>query len=71
MSKVLAVLVLSAVGTASAMADGDGWRHPSFDHDGPSFKRFTAPEIDPSSAISALTLLCGGLTVLRGRIAKQ
>jgi hypothetical protein len=26
-----------------------------------------APEIDPSSAISALTLLIGGLTVLRGR----
>jgi Cohesin domain len=26
-----------------------------------------APEIDPSSAVSALTLLMGGLTVLRGR----
>jgi hypothetical protein len=26
-----------------------------------------APEIDPASAISALTLLFGGLAVLRGR----
>jgi hypothetical protein len=29
----------------------------------------TAPEIDPSSAITALTLLLGGVTVLRSRIA--
>jgi hypothetical protein len=27
----------------------------------------TAPEIDPASAMSALTLLAGGLAVLRGR----
>jgi hypothetical protein len=26
-----------------------------------------APEIDPSSAITAITLLLGGLTVIRGR----
>ena len=26
----------------------------------------TAPEIDPSSAVSAITLLLGGLVVLRG-----
>jgi len=26
-----------------------------------------APEIDPASAVSALTLLAGGLAVLRGR----
>jgi hypothetical protein len=26
-----------------------------------------APEIDPASAISALTLLAGGLAVIRGR----
>ncbi len=29
-----------------------------------------APEIDPASAISAVTLLLGGLAVLRGRRAK-
>ena len=28
---------------------------------------FSAPEIDPSSAVSALTLLLGALAVLRGR----
>jgi hypothetical protein len=31
----------------------------------------TAPEIDPSSAMSALTLLAGGLTVLRSRYSKK
>ena len=29
-----------------------------------------APEIDPASAISGVTLLLGGLAVLRGRRAK-
>jgi len=29
-----------------------------------------APEIDPASAISALTLLAGGLAVIRGRRRK-
>jgi adhesin HecA-like repeat protein len=32
---------------------------------------FTAPEIDPGSAVSALTLLVGGLTVLRGRSGRS
>jgi hypothetical protein len=30
-----------------------------------------APEIDPASAIAGLTLLLGGLTVLRGRRTKN
>ena len=30
-----------------------------------------APEIDPASAASGLTLLLGGLAVLRGRSAKK
>jgi hypothetical protein len=29
-----------------------------------------APEIDPASAVSALTMLLGGLAVLRGRRAR-
>ena len=29
-----------------------------------------APEIDPASAISGMTLLLGGLAVIRGRRAK-
>ncbi|HEX3911868.1 MAG TPA: hypothetical protein VHW71_00060 [Steroidobacteraceae bacterium] len=32
--------------------------------------RAEAPEIAPSSAIAALTLLAGGLTVLRSRVKK-
>lgn len=31
----------------------------------------TAPEFDPASALAALTLLTGGLAVLRGRRAKR
>lgn len=30
-----------------------------------------APEIDPASAMSGLTLLLGGLAVLRGRSSKK
>jgi len=30
-----------------------------------------APEIDPASAMTGLTLLAGGLTVLRGRRRKS
>jgi hypothetical protein len=29
------------------------------------------PEIDPASAMTGLTLLAGGLAVMRGRIAKK
>jgi len=32
---------------------------------------FNAPEIDPASASSALTLLLGGLTVLRSRSSRK
>jgi hypothetical protein len=42
----------------------------SRDHDKDKDKDKTvtaAPEIDPASAISALTLLAGGLAVVRGR----
>ncbi len=31
----------------------------------------TVPEIDPASAISALTLLLGGVMVIRGRLARR
>jgi hypothetical protein len=44
--------------TSSCSDGGDGHRHH-----GP----IPAPEIDPASAVSALTLLMGGLVVLRGR----
>jgi len=34
-------------------------------------KTVTAPEIDPASALSGLTLLLGGLAVVRGRRLKK
>jgi hypothetical protein len=34
-------------------------------------KILTAPEIDPASAMAGMTMLLGGLAVLRGRRAKR
>jgi hypothetical protein len=58
MTKVLAALLLSLSGLTVAVA-------------GHHREHFAAPEIDPSSAITALTMLLGGVTVLRSRIAKK
>lgn len=55
MHKVLGVILLSMSATAVACAVG----------------RVPAPELDPASAMAALTLLSGGLAVLRGRRAKK
>jgi hypothetical protein len=38
---------------------------------GPTAIPLPAPEIDPASALSGLTLLLGGLAVVRGRRAKK
>jgi hypothetical protein len=59
--KILAVVALTML-TSAAEAAGwwSGWR-----------PRFNAPEIDPASAGSALTLLLGGLAVLRSRVARK
>ena len=71
MSKLLATLLLSLSGLTVTVAY---FAPPSFwggggNGGGPG--GFAAPEIDPSSAVSALTLLVGGLVVLRGRFRKQ
>jgi len=75
MNKLLAVGALSLMGVTGAFA---GDRHTELfngfeggSHESVGSHSFAAPEIDPSSAISALTLLCGGLTVMRGRIGKK
>jgi hypothetical protein len=70
MLKKIAVLIVAAgaVVTAQAQAgeggrdrgDWSNWSHPT-----------AAPEIDPASAMSAFTLLSGGLVMLRGRRAKK
>jgi hypothetical protein len=56
MHRLLAVLALSI--SATAVAYG-------------AVKVTAAPEFDPASAIAALTLLSGGLAVLRGRRTKR
>jgi hypothetical protein len=73
MSKSIPALLLSVSGimmAAQAHADsswGDWWDDQTGHHE----HHFNAPEIDPASAISALTLLLGGMTVLRSRINKK
>jgi hypothetical protein len=75
MSKLLAVALLSLSGLT---VTGAYYAPPSFwggggdgGGGGDSRHHIAAPEIDPSSAVSALTLLLGGLVVLRGRFRKQ
>jgi hypothetical protein len=68
----LALVLMAMAGVASASASGtsDQCFHilwftfcPPTDHPSP----VKAPEIDPASAMAGLTMLAGGLAVLRGR----
>ena len=68
----LALALMTIAGVASAK-DSDKCIHILwFDFCGPSEKHepVKAPEIDPSSAIAGLTLMLGGVAVLRGRRSK-
>ncbi len=71
MTKLVAALLFLVSGIAVATAEaghGPGTSSGDWDdHKGFSEHRVRAPEIDPPSAMSALTLLAGGLVVLRGR----
>ena len=65
--KQFAAMVLIAF-AAAAVARGD--TPPTQPPDWNSFSRLRlvrAPEIDPAGAGGALTLLAGGITILRGR----
>lgn len=70
----LAILMLGATGVALADQDDHHWE---WNHDrGHSWSDqrsspVQAPEIDPSSIVAALTLLGGGLAVLRSRGSKN
>ena len=55
MRKLVGVMLLSLSATAVAFGAA----------------RVSAPELDPASAMAALTLLSGGLAVLRGRRKRQ
>ena len=77
MYKLIAVLALSLTGAAAAQA----MAHPpltwwlSHDHRGNNGytppHSTAAPEIDPASAVGGLTLLLGGLAVIRGRRGRR
>ena len=73
MKRKMALVILSVAAVATAHA-----------HDGKPLEKnstplkvnrdvvsVTAPEIDPASAISAFTLLAGGLMMIRGRRANK
>lgn len=63
----LAALLMMAAGAASAK-DGSCFHILWFEFcPSPPSTPVRAPEIDPSSAMAGLTLLAGGLAVLRGR----
>jgi len=67
-SKVIGILVLSMCFGAAAYA---GPAVHAIAHLGFNSPVTAAPEIDPSSAIAGLTLLLGGLAVVRGRRFKK
>jgi hypothetical protein len=77
LSKIALVVLLSGIcGVASAneacTVHWDGW-WPTLvcTTMGDKKKTVTAPEIDPASAMGGLTMLLGGLAVLRGRRTKN
>ncbi len=67
MYKKVAMLILSLGATAGAQAMALLPRHDR-DENRPVT---AAPEIDPASAMSAFTLLAGGLVLIRGRRASK
>ena len=71
MFKIFGTLLLAfgLAGAANALQTLHPHPHPPGDHPGPSAP--AAPEIDPASAIAALTLLGGAIAVVRGRRLKK
>jgi len=72
MLRLLAILALTLGMAGATYADDDSRSHDSKSHDDSrsgddSPRVHRAPEIDPAGAIAGLTLLAGGLAVLRGR----
>ena len=72
----LASVLLTAAGVASAGTQSGCFNFFFIDYcpappTKPSKPTMQAPEIDPSSAMAGLSLLAGGLAVLRGRRFKE
>jgi len=73
MFKVVGILVLSMCAGTLAYAN-ESWHaasHLGFVDLHQSTVAIAAPEIDPAGAFAGLTLLVGGLAVLRGRYLKK
>jgi hypothetical protein len=71
-SIMFAVLLIAMTGVANANKGGNGNGNNGNGNGNGGNVAYnglvaSAPEIDPSSAIAALTLLTGGLVVLRGK----
>jgi len=64
----LALVIASLSGTASA-GGSKFFDRPEFRGNGKP--ALAAPEIDPASAMSALTMLASGLVIVRGRRSKK
>ncbi|MEJ0005675.1 MAG: hypothetical protein WDM77_04640 [Steroidobacteraceae bacterium] len=75
MSKKFAVLILALGAAANAQAGARLSQflqsHSTSESQRPSGAPAAAPEIDPASAMSAFTLLAGGLVMIRGRRAAK
>ena len=75
-AKAIGILALSGI-ASTAFAGWSTNAHVGFATNAPNYASTSgpavtsAPEIDPASAISGLTLLLGGLAVVRGRRAKK
>ncbi|HEY2781893.1 MAG TPA: hypothetical protein VGI90_14015 [Steroidobacteraceae bacterium] len=73
MLKLIAALILSlsGIGTVVYIAPPSTWGGSGGNGGSGNETSVMAPEIDPSSAVAALTLLLGGVTVLRSRVATK
>jgi hypothetical protein len=67
---IIGILLSLGLGGAITVAAEQGLFGHNPSHTG-SGHTVAAPEIDPASAMSGLTLLLGGLAVLRGRSSKK
>jgi hypothetical protein len=68
----LALLIAAVSGPARAADDSFlSFGNDHHDHHGNGGPAMAAPEIDPASAMSALTMLASGLVIVRGRRSKK